>query len=736
MRRADDTDAPDEVPAPAMPWRRVRDRLLVERERWALWLPVGFGAGIGAYFRLTSEPPLGLAWLPAILLAVALIALRRHGPVAAWLAGALMIAGGFAAAGLRSDRVAAPLLEGRLGPTAVEGRVLGIDKTASGHRLLVDRVVVEGLAADRTPARLRLSLRGAIDPLLAPGQHIRLRAMLRPPTPPAAPGAFDFQRFLFFAGVGGTGTGFGPISKVTPTRDEGLDAAIWIAQLRATITARVLAVLPGDVGAVSAALIAGDESKISPAMNQAYRDSGLAHLLSISGLHIAIVAGFVMFLVRTGLALWEGVALRYPIKKWAAVAALMAAGAYALLAGWTVPTQRSFLMSALVLVAVMIDRSAISLRVVAWSAIVVLAFMPEALLNPSFQMSYAAVIALIAGYEVVQPVISRWRASGGWWRYGVLYVVGLVFSSLLATAATAPFAAFHFNRIAVFGLIANMIAVPLSGVLVMPAGLVGVLLMPFGAEAIGLVPMGWGIALINQVALVVGALPAAVVKVPAFPIDALAVIVLGTLWLCLWRTGWRWWGCAAIAAGVVAAALARPPDLLVSPDGKLIAVNRSAASGGARLVLSTVKGQRFTAGTWLARFAEDQPGELASIAEARCDAASCRYRRGRHVVALVNDARALTADCRVATVVISTVPTRGRCRGPEVVIDRFDLWRAGAHALWLDGARVEVESVRDYRGVRPWAPAPEQRRRGRDGEGDARASVSSGAAVRPVGPAR
>ena len=258
--------------------------------------------------------------------------------------------------------------------------------------------------------------------------------------------------------------------------------------------------------------------------------------------------------------------------------------------------------------------------------------MPEALLNPSFQMSYAAVIALIAGYEVAQPAIARWRGAGGWWRYGALYVAGLVFSSVLATVATAPFAAFHFNRITVFGLIANMVAVPLSGVLVMPAGLVGVLLMPFGAEAVGLVPMGWGIKLINDVAVAVAGWPAAVIKVPAFPIEALATIVLGALWLCLWRTRWRLWGCAPIAIGCVAAALARPPDLLVSPDGKLVAVNRSAAG---HVMLSTLKGQRFTAETWLARFAEDQPTGLAGAAEVRCDDASCRYRSGRHVVAIV-----------------------------------------------------------------------------------------------------
>jgi len=353
--------------------------------------------------------------------------------------------------------------------------------------------------------------------------------------------------------------------------------------------------------------------------------------------------------------------------------------------------------------------------VVAWSAFVVLAFIPEALLNPSFQMSYGAVIALIAGYEVVQPRLTRWRAPGGWWRVAVLYVGGLVFSSLLATVATAPFAAFHFNRMTNFGIIANMVAVPLSGVLVMPAALVGVVLMPFGWEALGLVPMGWGIAVINDVAVAIAAWPAAVIRVPAFPIDALAVIVLGALWLCLWRTRWRWGGMAVIAAGCLAAVLARPPDLLVSPDGRLMAVNPP----GGHLMMSSLTGQRFTAEAWLARFAEDQPAQLASgegggggLGEGvQCDRFGCLYRAGTHVVALVTDARALVEDCRIATVLISAVPVRGSCPSAGIVIDRFDLWRAGAHALWLSDAGVTVESVRDYRGVRPWARAPEARRR-------------------------
>ena len=355
--------ATETADARATPRALIRGALaravLAERERWALWLPVGFGIGIGLYFRLTVEPPLWLGVGAAAALSFAVIALRRSGAVAVVLIAALAIALGFTAAALRTRVVAAPILETRIGPVVLEGRVLGVDQTASGHRLLLDALQIPGLAAAQTPARVRLSLRGVGDPGLVPGQRVRVRAVLRPPGSPSVPGGFDFQRFLYFAGIGATGTAFAPIERIDGATDDGSDGAIRLARLRAVITARVLAVLPGDTGAVAAALIAGDESKISMPMNQAYRDSGLAHLLSISGLHIAIVAGFVMFLLRAGLALCPPVALRFPIKKWAALAALVSAGAYALLAGWTVPTQRSFLMTALVLSALMIDRTGI-----------------------------------------------------------------------------------------------------------------------------------------------------------------------------------------------------------------------------------------------------------------------------------------------------------------------------------------------------------------------------------------
>lgn len=695
-----------ETAAAGLPARLV-EPLLADRDRWPLWLPPAFGAGIGVYFSLPVEPPAVYAAIVVALAAASLLLVRRR-PALAWpLLMVLLAALGFAAACCRTAWVAAPILEGRIGPVAVEGRILTVDPTAGGRRLLLEGVTIAGRPADRTPARMRLSLRGNAGADLAAGDRIRVRATLRPPSPPSAPGAFDFQRFLYFQGVGATGFALGPPERLPALDDQSW--AIWLSRLRWSMTQRIQAVLPGDVGAVAAALITGDRTAISEEVEEAMRRSGLAHLLSISGLHIGIVAGFVFFLIRGGLALAEPVALRRPIKKWAAVCGIVAALAYSILAGWTVPTQRSFLMTGLVLFAILVDRSALSMHVIAWAAFAVLAMAPEALANPGFQMSFAAVVVLIAGYEVLQPHVVAWRADGGPVRRAALYVGGMVFSSLLATVATAPFAAFHFNQFAVYGIAANMVAVPLSAVLIMPAALIAVLLMPFGAEAIALVPMGWGVDLVNQVALAIAGWPAAVIKVPAFPVAALAAITLGGLWLAIWQLPWRCWGLAAIGAGMVAAAVVRPPDLLVSPDGSLMAIN-----GGARGLAVSGSGSRQIAGSWAARFAEEQAGTFDQVGEAldlTCDKLGCRYRLNGRVIVMTKDARALADDCREADVLISVVPVRGRCPRPEVVVDRFALWRAGAHALWIAEDSVTVRSVRDDRGVRPWAPAPEARPR-------------------------
>jgi competence protein ComEC len=350
----------------------------------------------------------------------------------------------------------------------------------------------------------------------------------------------------------------------------------------------------------------------------------------------------------------------------------------------------------------------------------VLAVAPESLLGPSFQMSFAAVVALIAAYEAARPWLARMRGDGGLARRVGLYVAGVLLTTVIAGLATAPFALYHFSRVAVFGLVANLGAVPLTALWVMPWATLAYVLAPFGLEHLALAPMGWGVDAVVWIAGTVAAWPGAAAHLPEVPPGAFLAVVTGGLWLCLWRTRWRLAGLAPLALGVAFAASARPPDLLVAGDAQSFAVR-----DGHRLVFVGNPLGRFERETWLRRAGFDPESEDAAmrlsepsarLGNLACDSTACVYRAGGRMVSLVRNPVAAREDCARADVVVALVPLgRFRCRGPARVIGRFDLWRWGAHAVWLDPAGgVTVRTVAAARGVRPWAPrrrsAAERRR--------------------------
>jgi competence protein ComEC len=326
------------------------------------------------------------------------------------------------------------------------------------------------------------------------------------------------------------------------------------------------------------------------------------------------------------------------------------------------------------------------------------------LLGPSFQMSFAAVIALVAFYETFREPIARRQREGGSLRRVALYFVGICLTSAVATVATTPYAVYHFNRFALYALPANMLAVPITGFWVMPWAMVACLLMPFGLESWGLVPMGWGVDAIIAVAEAVAAWPAAVRLVPSVPAWGLALLTAGGLWICIWRRAWRRLGLLPIAAGCASLLVVRPPDLIVSADAKLIAAR---AADGAYM-MSSPRGAKMTEETWLRRAAaelgEVWPASGTSTDGAlSCDSVGCLYRARGRTVAILRDPRGAAEDCASADLVIGEVPPRG-CRGAATVVGRVDLWRNGTHAVWLEPEGVRIESVDALRGERPWVP--------------------------------
>ena len=672
-----------------------------ERQQQALWLPVAMGAGILLYFSLRTEPDPRLIWLAPPLM-IAAFFVSRSLPFCGWLCSMMAACSfGFAVVLWHAQRAPPPITPPSRA-LVIEGIVQNIEALPQGLRVTLAQARL-GPEAPTLERSLRLRLRSDDGARPAPGDLLRVRALIRPPAAPAYPGAWDFQRNAYFSGQGGVGFAIGP-AEVTP----GAGQAPPLSGLRTTLEARVMAAQPGPAGAISAALLTGSQSAIPSADLNAMRDSGLAHLLSVSGLHIAIVMSVSFWVCRLLLALYRPLALRVPGKLLAGCAALLAGGFYMLLTGAQVPMQRSFAMACLVTLAILAGRKAISIRGLAWAAAVVMIFDPASLLGPSFQMSFAAVLALIAGWEALQPRLAGLRGHRGWaWRIGFA-VLGLMMTSVLAGAATAPFGLAHFGRLQWYGVAANAIAVPLTSFIVMPAGMLAALLMPLGLEAPALWVMGLGVEGVLWVARIVAAWPGATQAAMPIPAWGLMVFAFGICWLCLWRSWWRALGVLPMILGLSSAAFVRPPHILISGDARLIAI-----SAADTLLLQRQSGaSSLTREAWLRLYgqtaAQALPAE-GSTAEGklRCSAEGCVVDEGPGAF-LVRRGN-IMAQCGAVAVIISAEPIRQRCR-QSIMIDRFSVWRDGPHAVWLLPSGAKVISDRAWRGDRPWVPPPPQPR--------------------------
>jgi competence protein ComEC len=686
----------------------LTDRLAGEGGRRLLWLPVFFGAGIGVYFALKVEPPLWPGVAAAIAGASLSFVLRRH---PAWCEAALVLtvfAAGFALMCGTARERQAPMLQRHLGPVTLTGRVVDIDLAEKGWRIIVEPDPLGSLDPTAQPRRLRLHIPRTSDEL-NPGDQVRLKAMLYPVPSQILPGGRDFQRELYFAGIGGVGYTFGGARRILGPEGASEPGGGWaerLRHLRTEMTRRINAVLPGSTGGVASALITGKRGAIAEEVKQSFRDSGLSHLLAIAGLHLGLVGAFVFFAVRGGLALIPRIALRYPIKKIAAAATLVVLTCYLLISGAAIPTERAFVMNGVVFAAILIDRLRISMRICAIAAAVVLVLDPPSLVGVSFQMSFGAVVALVAVYETFGGRLGRVLRGRSILAEIVGYCGAVAVTTLVATLGTYPFSIYHFHHIALYSPLANVIAVPMSALWTLPWGVVTCLLMPFGLERLALIPMGWGIEATIWVAQHVSALPGNVWMTPRLPAAGLLSISLGGLWLCLWRGSWRSWGAVAVVAGFASMMLTRPPDIIIADTGRLVAVR---ATDGHYFV-SADKGEKMARSFVAEETGEplaDWPGAGVGVEGGLdCTIGSCLYTaRGRRV-AIVTSEVGLPLRCGGVDAIVSQVPAGFRCRSMMPVIDRIDAWRRGAVALWLDRSGITVESTNETRGDRPWVPHP------------------------------
>lgn len=678
-----------------------------EREQLPLWLPVMLGAGIALWFVL----PMQSMWL-AVILAGAALALagvslgwQRRTGLALTLAG-LALAGGCGLVWMRSQMVAAPVLS-RPMVMDVTGTILKTERLVSRGNW---RLTIATQQPGHAPPRVRVSVPlDDLDTAPPEGAIIHLRARLMPPPPPAVPGGYDFRRQAWFLGLGAVGKAIGSV-----TVDGGDD----VPSLRQRLSAHIAAQLPARESGIAAALATGDQGGIAEEDQEAMRASGLAHLLSVSGLHITAVVAAAFILSMRLLALSPRLALSWPLLTISAGIAALTGVAYTLLTGSEVPTVRSCIAAILVLIGMVLGREAMTLRLVATGALVVLLLWPESLVGASFQLSFAAITAIVALHE------SRWvrqflaRREEGWGRRFARGLAGLLLTGLVVEVALAPIALFHFHKSGLYGAMANLVAIPLTTFVIMPAEALALLADAIGAGA----PFWWvvdkAIAALLWLAHLVAAQPGAVAMLPSVPVAAYGLMLGGGLWVMLWRTRSRLWGLIPFGAGVMMVLMAPTPDLIITDDGRHLAVR----DDDGRLAILRPKSGDFVRQILAERSA--YAGELDDLDVARhadCTPDACVIplqrgsrtwtvlaTRSRHMI----DWRDLMAMCRKADIIVSERLLPRACLGRWLTIDPRMLRKTGGLAIALNPPKIKT--VRSVSDDHPWmavrAEIPQYRR--------------------------
>jgi len=694
------------------PDRETADRLVDEDRFWdnqgLLWWAFAFASGIAVYTYLPEEPHWP-ALVGALSIALGLVFwASRRGNLGKPAILALAVACGVTAGALRTSYVEAPRLGEPMNVT-LTGHVLERQSSGSGTRILIEVAKVDGRprADVAFPEKVRLRVPAGSE--VSVGAGVRVRARLFPPAGPVSPGGYDFSYRAYFSQIGATGFSYGPGVQA----DAGpvpltVRAAALVQGLRDGLTSRIRSVLADTPErALVIALLVGDRSGISQEQEDDLRAAGLAHILAISGLHMALFAGGAYGAVLFILALFPPLALRRPIHKWAAVAALAAAVAYLLISGAAVATQRSFLMIALVFLGIFVGRRGLTLRSVALAGLFLLLLAPERVFFPGFQMSFAAVICLVAVYELWRQRRGPWRAkdrqtaarSDGRARKLLRFVgkwaAGLIVTAFVAGLATGIVGAYHFGRIAPYGLLGNLLGMPVFSLVIMPMGVFALVLMPFGLSALPLAVMAFGLSVLERIAAFTADLSDGAGAIGTLNGPS-ALLFVSALFICLLLPGRRrLFAAFPFAAAIVFVMVSRPPDIQIAGSGRQVAARD--ATGLLRLSSGR---QSFQGDLWMQSEGVPEHATLSrkmKSPQRRCDAAGCTVLA--HVaedakaadgtggavplaVALPKSSEALPMDCRYADIIVTDLVAPKGCRA-RVIFDRAVRQRRGAISLWL-----------------------------------------------------
>jgi ComEC/Rec2-related protein len=718
----------------------VRAALTTELDRGTpfLFVPVFMAAGALVYFASGSEPAFATVAASVAVLALLTRLARSRLVLHLALSAVLCFALGVLFGQVETWRAGTKVLGGEIS-TRLTGRVVAIEEQASGRiRLTLDVLETERPKLRYSPDRVRVSARSVPEGLRA-GEVVAGIARLAAPSGPTRPGGYDFSFESYFDGIGASG-----FYLKQPERVADVWPTTWstrffatVENLRGDLADRIRAAIGGAEGEIAAALVAGVRAGIPDDVNESLRRTGLAHVLSISGLHMALVAATIMFVLRGGFALFPGFASRRPVKKYAAGAGLVALAAYLFLSGSAVAAERSFLMLGVMLLAVIFDRAALTMRNLAIAAIVIIAVSPHEAAGPSFQMSFAATAGLIGAYAAWSrrrsrrpaPPVSDAGIVGKAGRKAGSYVIGLVATSLIAGTATAVFGAYHFQRVSALGLAANLVAMPIVSVLVMPFALLGIILMPFGLDGWAFAVMGEGLKAMIAVSEWFSAM-SPIDGVGLIPAGAVLVLTVALVLATLPTTWLRLTAIPVAIIGILMIAGRTLPDVLISEDGRLVAVR--CADGV--IAVNRRRPNAFTTEDWqraLASASVVKPANVSSaeLAKPAVDKAAAAFRcaddaciaitTAGALVVHANSAAAAAPLCATASLIViddATATSPCPSNGPVVVTKR-DLARHGAAAVHFASGIGKPSAEVTYAIDEPYRPWHTQRGFSREARG-------------------
>jgi competence protein ComEC len=675
-----------------------------------------------AYLIAEREPSMLYAGTAFVIFAALAVALR-HRPLGFLVAVALCaFFAGLLSASLRTARVAAPVID-RIKVVTLEGYIEEMDFRRKGARFLLRPEHAEGMAAEEIPFRVRLTLRRT--PPFEAGTYVRVKARLLPPARASLPGGYDFARDAGFARIGAVGNVLGRIEAMAAPHppDPILATMMAVDRGRNALAARVDAIIGGDAGAIGAAMVTGKRDLLSDAAKDVIREAGIFHIITISGVQMTLVAGIFFVGLRRLLALSTTLALRYPIKKWAAAAAIVGAIIYDVMTGSRVGTERALFMTIIILLAVLMDRQAFSMRNLAFAALAVILIEPEALLGASFQLSFAAVAALVAVYEARGAALGRGGRGHelGRQRHHQMSVAArvwmlakeklghspaaLLFATFCATSATGSFMAYDFHELSLYVLIGNPLTLTIIELFAVPGALVGAMLYPLGLDAFVWHYVGAGINFILWVARGIGSLPGSSLHLGAFAPWSIVFLSVAVLSAVIWRT-WIMRASAIPFAliGLYGAAMGPSFDLAVAATGDALALR----GGDGRLTILGRRPSLFSVEQWLRADADSRAAKQAIEADA-CDKLGCvGFLADGRAVSLVYDRAAFAEDCQRADVVVTPLRAPPGCAA-ALVIDRDRLIETGALAVSLQESGFRIAPARVVGEDRPWSRAPKAR---------------------------